>query len=186
MKSEYRRKQEAKERESKALQQIKKRLGVRAPKPLRGAMQSPLVAKAWERRPRTAPTSDQIPASAPADDFMHAHKWKRGVRENVATVKEIRRKASKIAPAQRRSAISARRKLAALVAARIKSVPISACPFWVKSGRRSDHTRPIYPQEQIIPVLTHRLPNAYYSNPVCGSTPVFVRDSGRAVNRRTC
>ena len=31
MKSEYRRKQEAKERESKALQQIKKRLGVRAP-----------------------------------------------------------------------------------------------------------------------------------------------------------
>ena len=105
MKSEYRRKQEAKERESKALQQIKKRLGVRAPKPLRGAMQSPLVAKAWERRPRTAPTSDQIPASAPADDFMHAHKWKRGVRENVATVKEIRRKASKIAPAYNKGAL---------------------------------------------------------------------------------
>jgi hypothetical protein len=105
MKSEYRRKQEAKERESKALQQIKKRLGVRAPKPLRGAMQSPLVAKAWERRPRTAPTSDKIPASAPADDFMHAHKWKRGVRENVATVKEIRRKASKIAPAYNKGAL---------------------------------------------------------------------------------
>src|SRR6476659_6629395 len=105
MKSEYRRKQEAKERESKALQQIKKRLGVRAPKPLRGAMRSPLVAKAWERRPRTAPTSDQIPASAPADDFMHAHKWKRGVRENVATVKEIRRKASKIAPAYNKGAL---------------------------------------------------------------------------------
>src|SRR6476660_9630957 len=104
MKSEYRRKQEAKERESKALQQIKKRLGVRAPKPLRGAMRSPLVAKAWERRPRTAPTSDQIPASAPADDFMHAHKWKRGVRENVATLKEIRRK-SKIAPAYNKGAL---------------------------------------------------------------------------------
>ena len=105
MKSEYRRKEEAKERESKALQQIKKRLGVRAPKPLRGAMRSPLVAKSWERRPRTAPTSDQIPASAPADDFMHAHKWKRGVRENVATVKEIRRKASKIAPAYNKGAL---------------------------------------------------------------------------------
>ena len=105
MKSEYRLKQEAKERESKALQQIKKRLGVRAPKPLRGAMRSPLVAKAWERRPRTAPTSDQIPASAPADDFMHAHKWKRGVRENAATVKEIRRKASKIAPAYNKGAL---------------------------------------------------------------------------------
>src|SRR6476469_3538394 len=96
---------EAGGRESKALQQIKKRLGVRAPKPLRGAMRSPLVAKAWERRPRTAPTSDQIPASGPADDFMHAHKWKRGVRENVATVKEIRRKASKIAPAYNKGAL---------------------------------------------------------------------------------
>jgi len=105
MKSEYRRKQEAKERESKALQQIKKRLAVRAPKPLRGAMQSPLVAKAWERRPRTAPTSDQILASAPVDDFMHAHKWKRGMRENEATVKEIRRKASKIAPAYNKGAL---------------------------------------------------------------------------------
>ena len=31
-----------------------------------------------------------VPA-APADDF-YAHKWKRGVRKNVATVKEIRRR----------------------------------------------------------------------------------------------
>ena len=44
-------------------------------------------------------------ASAPADDFMHAHKWKRGVREDVATVKEIRRKASKIAPAYNKGAL---------------------------------------------------------------------------------
>jgi len=36
---------------------------------------------------------------------MHAHKWKRGVRENVATVKEIRRKASKIAPAYNKGAL---------------------------------------------------------------------------------
>src|SRR6476620_10659964 len=151
MKSEYRRKQEAKERKSEALQQIKRRLGVRAPKPLRGAMQSPLVAKAWESRPRTAPTSDQIPASAPADDFMHAHKWKRGVRENVATVKEIRRKASKIAPAYNKgSAISARRKLAALVAAPYpnnKSAPISACPLWVISGHcPTSASCPLYPR----------------------------------------
>src|SRR6476619_6108252 len=47
----------------------------------------------------------RFPASAPADDFMHAHKWKRGVRENVATVKEIRRKASKIAPAYNKGAL---------------------------------------------------------------------------------
>jgi hypothetical protein len=36
---------------------------------------------------------------------MHAHKWKRGVREGVATVKEIRRKASKIAPAYNKGAL---------------------------------------------------------------------------------
>jgi hypothetical protein len=36
---------------------------------------------------------------------MHAHKWKKGVRENVDTVKEIRRKASKIAPAYNKGAL---------------------------------------------------------------------------------
>jgi hypothetical protein len=36
---------------------------------------------------------------------MHAHKWKRGVPENAATVKEIRRKASKIAPAYNKGAL---------------------------------------------------------------------------------
>jgi len=35
---------------------------------------------------------------------MHAHKWKRGVREDV-TVQEIRRKASKIAPAYNKGAL---------------------------------------------------------------------------------
>jgi hypothetical protein len=34
-----------------------------------------------ERKPKIPPTSDRIPASAPADDFMNAHKWERGVRE---------------------------------------------------------------------------------------------------------
>jgi len=36
---------------------------------------------------------------------MHAHKWKRGVRENAATVKEIRRKAFTIAPAYNKGAL---------------------------------------------------------------------------------
>lgn len=36
---------------------------------------------------------------------MHAHKWKRGVPENAATVKEIRRKASKIALAYNKGAL---------------------------------------------------------------------------------
>jgi hypothetical protein len=33
---------------------------------------------------------------------MHSHKWKSNARETVATVKEVRRKASKIAPAYKR------------------------------------------------------------------------------------
>ena len=105
MKSEYRKGQEAKERAAKSLLQTKKRLGVGPAKPLRGAKQSPLVAKPWEGKSKPAPTSDHIPGPAPADDFMHAHKWKRGVREDVATVKEIRRKASKIAPAYNKGAL---------------------------------------------------------------------------------
>ena len=36
---------------------------------------------------------------------MHAHKWQRGIRETEATVKEILRKASKIAPAYKKGAL---------------------------------------------------------------------------------
>jgi hypothetical protein len=105
MRSEYRKKQEAKEQASRTLRQTKKRLGVRPAKPLRGAKPSPLVARTWERKPKSAPTSDRIPGPAPAKDFMHAHKWKRGATETEATVKEIRRKASKIAPAYNKGAL---------------------------------------------------------------------------------
>jgi hypothetical protein len=105
VKSEYRKKQEAKERAAKSLLQTKKRLGIGPAKPLRGAKPSPLVAEPWERKSKPAPTSDRIPGPAPADDLMHAHKWKPGVREDVTTVKEIQRKASKIAPAFNKGAL---------------------------------------------------------------------------------
>jgi hypothetical protein len=105
VKSEYRKKQEAKERAAKSLQQAKKRLGVRAVRPLRGAKPSPLATRTWERRPKLAPTSDRIPGPAPSKDFMHAPKWKRGAGETAATVREIRRKASKIAPAYNKGAL---------------------------------------------------------------------------------
>ena len=105
MKSEYRRKQEAKKRASKDLQLTKKRLGVGPPKPLRGATPDPLVASTWERKPTPAPTSDRIPGSAPAGDFMHAHKWKRHARETEATVKDYCKrgdlKAKKVGPKKR-------------------------------------------------------------------------------------
>ena len=105
MKSEYRKKQEAKERAAKSLQQTKKRLGVGPARPLRGAKPSPLATQTCERRPKLAPTSDRIPGPAPFEDFMHAPKWKKGAGETEATVTEIRRKASKIAPAYNKGAL---------------------------------------------------------------------------------
>jgi hypothetical protein len=103
VKSEYQKKQEAKERAAKSLHQTKKRLGIGPARALRGAKPSPLASRTWERRPKLAPTSDRIPG--PADDFMHAPKWKRGAGETEATVREIRRKASKIAPAYNKGAL---------------------------------------------------------------------------------
>ena len=105
MRSEYRKKQEAKERAAKALQETKKRLDIKPARSLQGAKESPLVAKGWTRRPSTAPTSDRIPGSAASRDFMHAHKWKCGATETEATAKEIRRKASRIAPAYNKGAL---------------------------------------------------------------------------------
>jgi len=105
VKSEYRKRQEAKERAAKSLQQAKMRLGIGPARPLRGAKPSPLVTRTWERQPKLAPTSDRIPGPAPSEDFMHAPKWKQGAGETGATVREIRRKASKIAPAYNKGAL---------------------------------------------------------------------------------
>ena len=105
MKSEYRKKQEAKERAAKSLQQTKKRLSIGPAKPLLGAKPSPLATRTWERWPKLAPASDRIPGPAATNDFMHAPKWKRGAGETEATVREIRRKASKIAPAYNKGAL---------------------------------------------------------------------------------
>ena len=105
MKSEYRKKQEAKDQAAKSLEQIKKRLGLGPVRPLRGAKPSPLATRTWERRPKLAPTSDRIPGPVASNDFMYAPKWRRGATEREATVREIRRKASKIAPAYNKGAL---------------------------------------------------------------------------------
>ena len=63
------------------------------------------MASARQRKADPAPTSDRIPGSAPARELMHEHKWKRGAKETEATVREIRRKASKIAPAYNKGAM---------------------------------------------------------------------------------
>jgi hypothetical protein len=105
VKSEYRKKQEAKELAAKSLQQTKMQLGIGPAKALRGAKPSPLATRTWERQPKLALTSDRIPGAAPSEDFMHAPKWKQGAGETEATVREIRRKASKIAPAYNKGAL---------------------------------------------------------------------------------
>jgi hypothetical protein len=105
VKTEAQRKKEAKERAARDLQRTKKRLGLGDPGPLKGATPSPLAASTMERRAKPAPTSDRIPGSAPATDLLHAHKWKRGVEETDATTKEMRRKASRIAPAYNKGAL---------------------------------------------------------------------------------
>ena len=105
MKTEFQKRREARERAARALRETKKRLGLGAARPLRGVRPDPLAATPWQRRPKTAPTSDRIPGSAPASDLMHAHKWKRGAEETEATVKEIRRKATQIAPAYNKGAL---------------------------------------------------------------------------------
>jgi hypothetical protein len=99
MKTEALKKKEAKERAAQELHRTKKKLGLGDPGPLKGAIPSPLAASSRERRAKPAPTSDRIPGSAPAADLLHAHKWKRGVKETEATAKEMRRKAARIAPA---------------------------------------------------------------------------------------
>ena len=105
MKTEAQKKKEAKERAARELQRTKKKLGLGEPEPLKGATTSPLTASSRGRRPKPAPTSDHIPGSAPAADLLHAHKWKRGVKETQATTTEMRRKAARIAPAYNKGAL---------------------------------------------------------------------------------
>jgi hypothetical protein len=105
MKTEFQKKKEAKEKAVKALQRTKARFGVKPAQPLRGATQSPLASETWKRKANPAPTSNRIPGSAPASDLMHAHKWRRGAQETEATVTEIKRKATRIAPAYNKGAL---------------------------------------------------------------------------------
>jgi hypothetical protein len=104
-KSEAQIKKEAKQRAAKALHSTKQRYGLKEPAPLRGAVASPLHAQGSRRSPYLAPTSDRIPGSAASSNLLHDHKWKREAKENTATIAEIRRKATQIAPAYNKGAL---------------------------------------------------------------------------------
>ena len=105
MKTEYQKKKEAKRRAELELRKTKARLGVQPPDVLRGTIPSPLVARTLERKVKLPPTSDRIPGAAPAQSVIHDHKWKRRATESEATIKEIRRKAGRIAPAYNKGAL---------------------------------------------------------------------------------
>ena len=104
-KTEAQIKKEAKERAAKALHGTKQRYGLAEPAPLRGAIASPLHTQGNRRNPRLAPTSDQIPGPAASSNLLHDHKWKSGAKETAATVSEIRRKTTQIAPAYNKGAL---------------------------------------------------------------------------------
>jgi hypothetical protein len=63
MKTEYQRKEEAKEKAARELQRTKARLGLGPPGPLKGAIASPLAASPKTRRSKLPPTSDRIPGA---------------------------------------------------------------------------------------------------------------------------
>jgi hypothetical protein len=105
VKTPYQLKKEAKHSALIDLERIKKRLGLGEPQPPKGIVPDPLVASALPRQVKPAPTSDRIPGSAPGRDLLHAHKWKQGVKETEATTKEMRRKATHIAPAYNKGAL---------------------------------------------------------------------------------
>jgi hypothetical protein len=104
-KSVARKKKEARESAARALQKTKARFGIDAAAPIKGATPSALAAETQRRAPNTAPTSDRIPGSGPAKDILHKHKWKQGAEETEATVREMRRKATQIAPAYNKGAL---------------------------------------------------------------------------------
>jgi len=100
-----RKKKEARESAARALQKTKARLGISTAGPLKGAISSPLAAVTKRRTPKTAPTSDRIPGAALANDLLHKHKWKQEAKETEATVREMRRKTTQIAPAYNKGAL---------------------------------------------------------------------------------
>jgi hypothetical protein len=104
-KAAARKKKETRESVVRALLKTKARLGIDGADLPKGVIPSPLTANTQRRTPKTAPTSDRIPGSAPAKDLLHEHKWKEGAEETEATVREIRRKATQIAPAYNKGAL---------------------------------------------------------------------------------
>jgi hypothetical protein len=50
-------------------------------------------------------TSNRVPGSAPANDLLTTHKWKRGAEEKESTIKEMQLKRARIGPAYNKGAL---------------------------------------------------------------------------------
>jgi hypothetical protein len=107
----HRLKKEAKQRAARELERTKRRLGLGEPQPPEGIVPHPLAVTTLLRQVKPAPISNRMPGTAAARDLLHAHKWKQRVKETEATTREMRRKATQIAPGLQQGsvAISARR-----------------------------------------------------------------------------
>jgi hypothetical protein len=77
----------------------------RDPQPPKGIVPHPLAVTTLPRHVKPPPTSHRTPGTAAARDLLHGHKWKRGVKETEATTREMRRKATQIAPAYNKGAL---------------------------------------------------------------------------------
>ena len=98
-------KKDALKRAAHELAKTKLRFGLGPNRPLGGFVPDPLTATTWKRGTTLPRTSDRIPGSSSYYDLMHAYKWRRDAREKESTVREIRRKATQIAPAYNKGAL---------------------------------------------------------------------------------
>src|SRR6187431_1627229 len=91
-------KKDALKRAAHEFAKAKLRFGLGPNRPLRGFVPNPLTATSWKRGTTLPQTSDRVPGPVPRKDLMHDYKWRREAAERASTVREIRRKATQIAP----------------------------------------------------------------------------------------
>jgi ParB-like chromosome segregation protein Spo0J len=104
-KTEGQKKKQARERAVRELADTIRRFGLNNRQPSGGITPDPLAAKPFVRRPKLPSTSNRVPGSAPADDLLTAHKWKRGAEEKESTIKEMQLKRARIGPAYNKGAL---------------------------------------------------------------------------------
>jgi hypothetical protein len=144
IKTEAQKKREAVRRAARELAKTRACYGLDRRQPTEGITPDLLAARSFVRRPKIAPTSDRIPGSAPTNNLLSSHKWKRGAEEKPSTILEIRRKpAHRCGLQKRRVAVSpARIRQARLTGTASALARTKLCPRLADDqGRRSHPQR---------------------------------------------